>query len=166
MIFLWFVLHFISTLPYTGILADTPLSEKKKLQSGPSPAFSAVASCRWCSARQGLPGLQRGGAWEREGRGTPTQVGVRVHGDRKQARRRQWRRWSSGRRRCRRRRAQGRGTSCLRAPREHEEAPGVALVHGLPLGWPVRGEPELAGGGAEGEWQRGWVWARFSARGA
>ena len=24
-------------------------------------------------------------------------------------------------------------------------------MHGLPLGWPVRGEPELAGGGAEGE---------------
>ena len=23
-------------------------------------------------------------------------------------------------------------------------------MHGLPLGWPVRGEPELAGGGAEG----------------
>ena len=50
--------------------------------------------------------------------------------------------------------------------RESEEAPGVALVHGLPLGWPVRGEPELAGGGAEGERRRGWVWARFCARGA
>ena len=56
--------------------------------------------------------------------------------------------------------------SRARAPREHEEAPGVALVHGLPLGGPVRGELELAGGGAEGERRLGWVCARFSARGA
>ena len=35
-------------------------------------------------------------------------------------------------------------------------------------GWrtAVRGELELAGGGVEGERRRGWVWARFSARGA
>ena len=43
---------------------------------------------------------------------------------------------------------------------------GVALVHGLPLGWPVRGEHELAGGGAEGERRRGCVWAPFRTRGA
>jgi hypothetical protein len=71
-----------------------------------------------------------------------------------------------GRRWCRRSRVRGRGTSRARAPREREEAPEVALVHGLPLVWPVRGEPELAGGGAEGERRRGWVWARFSTRGA
>ena len=35
--------------------------------------------------------------------------------------------------------------SCARALREREEAPGVALVHSLPLGWPVRGEPEPSG---------------------
>jgi len=78
----------------------------------------------------------------------------------------QWRRWSSGHRRCRWRMAQGRGTSHARAPREREEAPGVALVHGLPLGWPVRGEPELAGGGAEGERRWESVWVRFRVRGA
>ena len=69
-----------------------------------------------------------------------------------------------GRRWCRRSRARARGTSLARAPREREEAPGVALVHDLPLGWPVRSEPELADGGAEGERRRGWVWARFGAR--
>jgi len=53
-----------------------------------------------------------------------------------------------------------------RAPREHEDAPGVAVVLGLPLGWPVRGEPELAGGGAEEERRRERVWVRFCARGA
>src|SRR6185369_6745962 len=71
-------MHFRSSLTNTGNLANTPLSEKKKLQPGPSPAFSAVASCRWCSARQGLPGLPRGGAWESRERGTPTLVAVRV----------------------------------------------------------------------------------------
>jgi len=45
-----------------------------------------------------------------------------------------------------------------------EDAPRVALVHALPLGWPVRGEPELAGGGAEGERRRERDWVRFSAR--
>ena len=55
-----------------------------------------------------------------------------------------------------------------RAPREREDVPGVAVVLGLPLGWPVRGEPELAGGGAEGERrrERDWDWVRFRARGA
>ena len=56
--------------------------------------------------------------------------------------------------------------SHARAPREHEEAPGVALVHDLPLGWPVRGELELAGGGAKGERRREREWVRFRARGA
>ena len=64
------------------------LNQKEKLQPGPSPAFSAVASCRWCSARQGLPGLQRGGTLERGVRELPTQVGVQVDGGRKRARRR------------------------------------------------------------------------------
>ena len=53
-----------------------------------------------------------------------------------------------------------------RAPREREDAPGVAVVLGLPLGWPVRGEPELAGGGAEGERRQERVWVRFRTRGA
>ena len=57
--------------------------KKNKLQPGPSPAFSAAAARRWCSARQGLPGLQRGGAWERRDRGTPTLVAVRVEEGRK-----------------------------------------------------------------------------------
>ena len=51
--------------------------------------------------------------------------------------------------------AQGRGTGHARAPRELEDAPGVAVVLGLLLGWPVRGELELAGGGAKEEWRRG-----------
>ena len=59
-------MHFRNSLRYSGKLANTPSSEKNKLQPGPSPAFSAVASCRWCSARQGLPGLQRGGTWVEE----------------------------------------------------------------------------------------------------
>lgn len=42
----------------------------------------------------------------------------------------------------------------------------VALVHALPLGWPVHGEPELAGGGAEGEQRQERVWVRFRTRGA
>jgi len=69
------------------------------------------------------------------------------------------------RRLCRRSRARARGTSRARAPREREEAPGVALVHGLPLGGPVRGELELelAGGGAEGERRLGWFCVGFSA---
>ena len=62
--------------------------------------------------------------------------------------------------------ARGRGTGRVRAPRELEDAPGVAVGHGLPLGWPVRGEPELAGGGAEGERRRERDWVRFRARGA
>ena len=37
---------------------------------------------------------------------------------------------------------------------------------GLPLGWLVRGEPELAGGSAEGERRREREWVRFRARGA
>ena len=51
------------------------------------------------------------------------------------------------------------------APREREDAPGVALVHALPLGWPVRGEPELAGGGVEGKRRRERDWVRFRALG-
>ena len=39
-------------------------------------------------------------------------------------------------------------------------------MHALPLGWPVRGEPELADGGAEGERRRERVWVRFRTRGA
>ena len=39
-------------------------------------------------------------------------------------------------------------------------------MHGLPLGWPVHGEPELAGGGAGGERRRERVWVRFRACGA
>ena len=79
---------FLNSLIYTGIVANTPLNEKNKLQPGPSPAFSAAAARRWCSARQGLPGLQWGGAWEREDRGTPTLVAVWVEEGRKRARRR------------------------------------------------------------------------------
>ena len=68
-IFLWFVMHFWISLPNPRKLANSPSNEKKKLKPGPSPAFSAVASCRWCSARQGLPGLQWAdtlsrGVWE------------------------------------------------------------------------------------------------------
>jgi hypothetical protein len=37
---------------------------------------------------------------------------------------------------------------------------------GLPLGRPVRGEPELAGGGAELGRRREGVWVRFRTRGA
>jgi hypothetical protein len=44
MIFVGFVLHFRSSLIFTGILANAPLNEKKKLQPGPSPAFSAAAA--------------------------------------------------------------------------------------------------------------------------
>ena len=51
---------------YTGKLAETPLNQEKYLQPGPSPAFSAGASCRWCSAVQGLPGCH-GEARGREG---------------------------------------------------------------------------------------------------
>ena len=42
--FLLFVSHFRSSLVYTGILAKTPLNEKKNLQPGPSPAFSAAVA--------------------------------------------------------------------------------------------------------------------------
>jgi len=81
-------MHFQSSLPNLGKLANTPSKEKNKLQPGPLPAFSAVASCRWCSARQGLPELQRGGTLGRGVRELPTQVGVRADGDRNRARRR------------------------------------------------------------------------------
>ena len=37
-------MHFRSSLVYTGILAEIPLNEKKNLQPGPSPAFSAAAA--------------------------------------------------------------------------------------------------------------------------
>ena len=46
------------------------------------------------------------------------------------------------------------------------DASGVAVVLGFPRSWPVRGEPELAGGGAKGERRREEVWVRFRARGA
>ena len=46
------------------------------------------------------------------------------------------------------------------------DAPGVAVVLGLPRSWPVRGELELAGGGAEGERRREEDLVRFRARGA
>ena len=77
-------------LKFTANLCKTcsQALKRKKLQPGPSPAFSAVASCRWCSARQGLPELQRGGTLGRGVRELPTQVGVRVDGDRNRARRR------------------------------------------------------------------------------
>ena len=39
-------------------------------------------------------------------------------------------------------------------------------MHVLPLGWPVHGETELAGGGAEGEQRRERVWVQFRACGA
>ena len=43
--------------------------------------------------------------------------------------------------------------------------PGVtAVVLGLPWSWPVRGEPELAGGGAKGERRQEEDLARFRAR--
>ena len=42
--------------------------------------------------------------------------------------------------------------------------PGVAVRLGLLRSWPVRGEPELAGGGAKGERRREEVWVRFRAR--
>ena len=58
----------------------------------------------------------------------------------------------------------GRGTGCARAPRELVDAPGVAVVLGFPRSWPVRGEPELAGGGAKGERRREEDLARFRAR--
>ena len=51
----------------------------------------------------------------------------------------------------------GRGTGCARAPRE-------LVVLGFPRSWPVRGEPELAGGGAKGERRREEDLARFRAR--
>ena len=43
---------------------------------------------------------------------------------------------------------------------------GVAVRLGLLRSWPVRGEPELAGGGAKGERRREEVWVQFRARGA
>ena len=46
------------------------------------------------------------------------------------------------------------------------DASGVAVVLGLLWSWPVRGEPELAGGGAKGKRRREEVWVRFRARGA
>ena len=46
------------------------------------------------------------------------------------------------------------------------DASGVAVVLGLLRSWPVRGEPELAGGGARRERRREGVWVRFRARGA
>ena len=58
-------------------LAARPLNEKEKLQLGPSPAFSAVASCRWCSARQGLLGLRLEGTLGRGVRELPTNACVR-----------------------------------------------------------------------------------------
>ena len=46
------------------------------------------------------------------------------------------------------------------------DASGVAVVLGLLRSWPVRGEPELAGGGTKGERRREKVWVQFRARGA
>ena len=157
-------MHFRSSLLNPGKLANTPSKEKNKLQPGPSPAFSAVASSQWCSTRQGLPGLQRGGTLGRGVRELTTQVDVRVDGGRKRARRCRRRQWRSGRRRCRRRKARGRRTSRTRTPREREEAPGVAVVLGLPRIWPVRGEPRARRQRRGRGTATGVVFVGFSAR--
>ena len=101
-------------------LAAKPLNKKEKLQPGPSPAFSAVASCRWCSARQGLWGLQREGTLDRGVQELPTNAGVRVSCGRNQV---------AG--------VEGGGG----APRECEEAPRVVVVLGLRRNRPVHCEP-------------------------